>query len=46
MEESLDQYRNEVEDLNEREIQNRIQIFENNIRIMNNEENQIKHEIY
>lgn len=29
----------EVKDLNEREVLNRVSIFENNIRIMKNEEN-------
>lgn len=35
---------NEVKDLTEREVLNRISIFENNIRIMKNEENQARHE--
>jgi 26S proteasome regulatory subunit T5 len=45
MEENVELYKNEIKSLNEGEILNRIKIFENNIRIMKNEEKQVEHEI-
>ena len=38
--------RNEVKELNEHEIRNRIKMLENNIRIIRSEKSQAKHEIY
>lgn len=40
----MDKYKEEIANLNEQEIKNRIRIFENNIRIMKNEEKQVNHE--
>lgn len=41
---STTKYKNEIAELTQSEIMNRISIFESNIRIMRNEENQVKEE--
>ena len=45
MEDQEKKFREEVQNLTENQILNRISIFQNNIRIMKNQENQVKHEI-
>ncbi len=44
MEDQQAKFREEIQELTEGEILNRIKIFENNIRIMKSEENQVKHQ--